>query len=180
VQSRKRASSGPVRDCEIRPSGGRSGLCCPGVTALRRSKDAAACPQALGPAPSWHATRSRPVPLPSSSGFARQRQAVWSTSACAVPDRGVGWARGAWVCSRRGGSLQLRLVSVSVVTLAVASWEVVRLGERRSRACRWSRGRGPSGSDSEARDRRATLPQRHPSGVGDRLTQTQLRRACRL
>ena len=152
----------------------------PGQPPLRRSQSAAACPQALGAAPSWHATRARAVPLPPSSGLARQGQAVRSTSACAVPDRGVGCARGAWVRSRRSGSSQLRLASVSVVPLAVASWGVVRLGERRSRACRWSRGRRPSRSDSEARDRRATLPQRHPSGVGGPLTQTQLRRACRL
>jgi hypothetical protein len=52
-------------------------------------KSAAACPQGLGAAPSWHATHARPVVLPPSSGFARQGQAVRSTSACAVPDRGV-------------------------------------------------------------------------------------------
>ena len=156
-----------------------------GATTLRRSQSAAACPQTLGVSGSRGRTimatpRARPVPLPPSSGFASQRRAVRSTSACAVPERGVGCARGAWVCSRRSKSPQLRLASVFVGPLAVASWGVVRLGERRSRACRWSRARRPSGSDSEARDRRATLPQRHPSGVGDRLTQTQLRRACRL
>jgi hypothetical protein len=160
--------------------GRRSWLCCPGLPRYGAWKSAAACPQALGAAPSWHATRAWPVVLPPSSGFARQGQAVRSTSACAVPDRGVGCARRAWVCSRRSVSAQLRLASVFVVPLAVASWGVVRLGERRSRACRCSRGRRPSGSDSEARDRRATLPQRHPSGVGGPLTQTQLRRACRL
>jgi hypothetical protein len=176
VQSRKRASSGPYGTAR---SGHRAAVLAllSGATTLRRSHSAAVCPQALGAAPSWHATRARAVPLPLGSGLARQGQAVWSTSVCAVADRGVG---GAWVCSRRSGLSQLRLASVFVVPLAVASWGVVRLRERRSRACRWSRGRRASRSDSEARDRRATLPQRHPSGAGGPLTQTQLRRGCRL
>jgi hypothetical protein len=162
--------------------GRRSWLCCPGLPryGARRAQPWSrrpSGPRGLGAAPSWHATRARAVPLPLSSGLARQGQAVWSTSACAVADRGVG---GAWVCSRRSGSSQLRLASVFVVPLAVASWGVVPLAERRSRACRWSRGRRPSRSDNEARDRRATLPQRHPSGAGGPLSQTQPRRACRL
>ena len=165
--------------------GRRSWLCCPGLPryGARRAQPCArrpSGPRGLGAAPSWHATRTRAALYRPAAGLARQGQAVRSTSACAVPDRGVGCARGAWVCSRRSGSSQLTLVSVFVVPLAVASWGVVRLGERRSRACRWSRGRRPSRSDSEARDRRATLPQRHPSGADGPLTQTQPRRACRL
>ena len=53
--------------------------------------------------------------------------------------------------------------------LAVVSSGVVRLGGRRLRACRWSRGRRPNGSGTEATDRRAALPQRHPNGVGGRF-----------
>ena len=78
------------------------------------------------------------------------------------------------VSSRCGGSSHLRLVSVSGVPLAAASWVAVRIARRRLRACRCSRARRPSGSDSEATDRRATLPQRRPSEVGGRLTQIRL------
>ena len=70
-------------------------------------------------------------------------------------------------------------VSASVVPLAVVGRGGVRLEGHRRRACRCSRGRRPSGSDIGARDRRATLPQRHPSGVGGQLIRTRLRRACR-
>jgi hypothetical protein len=65
-------------------------------------------------------------------------------------------------------------VSVSVVPPAVSSSGVVRPGERRSPACRCSRGHRPTGSDSEATDHLATPPQRHPSEVDDRSTQTPL------
>ena len=71
-------------------------------------------------------------------------------------------------------------VSASVMPLDSASSGVVRLGGRRLRACSCSRGHRPSGSDSEATDRRATPPRRHLSGVGGPLTRTRLRRACRL
>jgi hypothetical protein len=68
----------------------------------------------------------------------------------------------------------------SVMALDSASSGVVRLGGRRLRACSCSRGHRPSGSDSEATDRRVGLPRRHGSGVGGRLTRTRLRPACRL
>ncbi len=118
------------------------------------------------------------VLLPSSGGFARQGRAVRSGSSCVVPDPSR-VARGVWFNPRRGGSSHLRLVSVSAVPLAAASW-AVRPGGRRSRACRCSRGRRPNGSDSEAADRRARAPQRPRSGVGGRLTRTRLRHACQL
>ena len=63
--------------------------------------------------------------------------------------------------------------------LASAACALAPLEGRRSPGCRCSRGHRPSGSDSEARDRLGVPPQRHPSGVGDPLTQTPLRRACR-
>ena len=96
-----------------------------------------------------------------------------------VTDRRVGRAGCAWFSPGRGSS-PLRWVSVCVVPLAAASCGEARLEGRRSRVCRWSRDRRPSGCDSEARDRRAALPQRHPSEVGGLLTRTRLRRACRL
>ena len=43
--------------------GRRSWLCCPGLPRYGAWKSAAACPQALGAAPSWHATRAWPVVL---------------------------------------------------------------------------------------------------------------------
>jgi hypothetical protein len=71
-------------------------------------------------------------------------------------------------------------VSVSAASIVVAFSRAVRLGELRSRACKCSRGHRPSGCDTEARGRRATLPQRHRSGVGGSLIRTPLRRAYRL
>ena len=71
-------------------------------------------------------------------------------------------------------------VSVSAASIVVGVSGAVRRGGLRSRACRCSRGRRPSGCGTEARGRRATLPQRHRSGVGGSLTQTPLRRAYRL
>ena len=103
-------------------------------------------------------------------------QADRSASSCAV--RGVRCRRWGLVCCRRGGSSHLRLGQRFRVPLAVASWGVSRLGERRSRVCRWSRGRRSSGCGSEATDRRAALPQSHPSGVAGRLTRTRLRRVA--
>jgi hypothetical protein len=58
-----------------------------------------------------------------------------------------------------------------VVSPAVGAWGVARLAELRLRACRCSRGRRPSRSDSEPRDRHGALPQPHPSGVDGRTTQ---------
>jgi len=71
-------------------------------------------------------------------------------------------------------------VSVSAASIVVALSGAVRLGGLRSRAYRCSRGHRPSGCDTEARGRRATLPQRHRRGVGGSLTRTPLRRAYRL
>jgi hypothetical protein len=71
-------------------------------------------------------------------------------------------------------------VSVSAASIFVVFSGVFRLGGLRSRACRRSRGHRPTGSDTGAKGRRATLPQRHRSGVGGSLTRTPLRRACRL
>jgi len=78
---------------------------------------------------------------------------------------------GAWIVTAQVG------FSAFVVALLGAAWGVVRLEGRRSRACRCSRGRHPSGFGSEARDRLGAPPRRHPSGVGDPLTRTRLRRA---
>jgi hypothetical protein len=122
--------------------------------------------------------------------FAAQRQRR-STTPDTASLRAAGW------CSEpslRGGGprpahaarsladasiVPLRSASVSVVPLAAAACGPARLEGRRSQACRCSRGRRPSESDSEARDRLGEPPQRHPSGVGDPLTRTPLRRACR-
>jgi hypothetical protein len=169
-----------LRDTARKGGRAMAWLCCPVLTALRRP-DAAACPQALRPHHYKQAARAPPVLLPRGCSYAtpgairsgrlrRLRSPIGESAACAA----------SCLLAGRGGSSRLRLVCVSLVTLAAASWGVVRLGGRRLRACRCSRGRRPSGSDSEARDRRAELPQRHPSGVAGRLTPTRLRRACRL
>jgi hypothetical protein len=71
-------------------------------------------------------------------------------------------------------------VSVSAASIVVAFSGAVRLGGLRSRGCRYSRGHRPSGCGSEARGRRAPLPQRRRRGVGGSLTRTPLRRAYRL
>ena len=73
----------------------------------------------------------------------------------------------------------LRSAGACVVSIASAACGRAQLEGRRSQACRCSRGRRPSESDSELRDRLGVPPQRHPSGVGDPLTRTPLRRACR-
>ena len=91
---------------------------------------------------------------------------------------GCGYGRVCSVAAR--GSPRVRSVNVSVVPLAVAAWGVVRPGGRRLRACRRSRGRRPSGSDSEATGPLVVPLRRHLSGVGGRLTQTRLRHAFRL
>ncbi len=65
------------------------------------------------------------------------------------------------------------------MSVASAACGLAKLEGRRSQACRCSRARRPSGSDSELRDRLGVPPQRHPSEVGDPLTRTPLRRACR-
>jgi hypothetical protein len=105
-------------------------------------------------------------------------EAVRSASSCAVHYRGVGCARGVWSLAERGGLSRLRMVSVSVVPLAVASWGVVRLGERRLRAYRCSRGRRPSGSDSEAKDPlptfSSTTPERGRRSVDSDSATTRL------
>jgi hypothetical protein len=90
-------------------------------------------------------------------------------------------ARAAAVSSPGAGkSSRLSSVCVSVVMLAVPALGVVRLGGRRLPACRCSRGRRPTGCDSEATGPLAALLQRHPSGDGGRSTRTRLRPACRL
>ena len=85
-----------------------------------------------------------------------------------------------WPLAKRRDRYDLRPASVSVEPLGVGAWGVARLVGRRSRACRCSGGRHPSGSDSEARDRHAALPQPHRSGVDERSTPTRLPRVCRL
>jgi hypothetical protein len=79
---------------------------------------------------------------------------------------------------RPGG--EFRLASAHDASPAVGAWGGAQLAARRMRASRYSRGRRPSGSDSEARDHHAALPQPNPSGVDGRSTQTQPRHACRL
>ncbi len=71
-------------------------------------------------------------------------------------------------------------VSVSAASTVAAFSGAVRLAGLRSRVCRCSHGHRPSGCDTEARDRRATLPQRHRREIGGSLTPTPLRRAYRL
>jgi hypothetical protein len=79
-----------------------------------------------------------------------------------------------------GRSSRLSSVCVSVVMPAVAALGDVRLAGRRLPACRCSRGRRPTGCDSEATGPLAAPLQRHPSGDGGRLTRTRLRLAYRL
>lgn len=93
---------------------------------------------------------------------------------------GVGCAGGARSVSGAAIAYVSGWVSVSVVALLVAVWGVVRLEARRSRACRSSRGRRPSGCGSEVMGRRAGLPQSHLGAVAGPLTRTRLRRGCRL
>ncbi len=66
-----------------------------------------------------------------------------------------------------------------MLSAASAACGLAQLEGRHSQACRCSRVRRPIGSDSELRDRPGVPPQRHPSEVGDPLTRTPLRRACR-
>jgi hypothetical protein len=87
---------------------------------------------------------------------------------------GAGAVLGAWTVTYKVG------VTALVVQPFGAAWGGVGLEGRRSRACRCSRGRRPSGSDSEATGRRVELPRRHPGAVGGLLTRTRLPRACRL
>jgi hypothetical protein len=103
------------------------------------------------------------------------RRQTGSLSRAFVPGR-TGAAR----AGRRGPRHAQAWVSVSAASIVVAFSGAVRLGGLRSRACRCSRGHRPSECDTEARDRRATLPQRHQRGVGGSLTRTPLRRAYRL
>ena len=84
---------------------------------------------------------------------------------------------GAWSCRRDVTSSQ-----VSERFRGAGCFARLRLGparRRRWQACSCFRGRRPSGSDSELRDRLGVPPQRHQSEVGDQLTRTPLRRACR-
>jgi hypothetical protein len=126
-------------------------------------------------------------PLPAGPPTAQRRprtptgRSVRSASSCAAPDRRVGRDGSNWISPH--GAVHRRItrwVSVSAVPLAVSSWGVARPGERRQRACKCSRGRRPSRSDSEATDRPSVPPQRRPSEVDGPLTRTRLRRACRL
>ena len=157
-----------------------SWLWCPGLTALRRAMKR---PRARRPSARTTTGRLPTPPIvlrPASISYATQGQAVAVGFAVRGPDRRVGCGRGVWSLAGRGGSSRLRLASVSVAPLVVPPWGVVQHGERHWRACRCSRGRRPSGSDSEATAPLAALPQRHPSEAGGRLTRTRLRRACRL
>jgi hypothetical protein len=140
----------------------------------------AACPQALGrtttsrlPAPSWSLYHPAAATPGRTKPFARLRRAR-------SPIVGVCRAPGVRSPAWGSGPSSLAHVSLSVVPLAVSAWGVVRPGERRSPACRCSRGDRPSGPDSEATDHLATPPQRHPSEVDDRSTQTPLPPARRL
>jgi hypothetical protein len=111
-----------------------------------RSEGTAACPQALQPR-YGHATRTRPARVHPAAA-PRTRNSVAESAGQVEPDQSL--AR--W-------SVASSWVSVSVVALFAAALGVVRLEGRRSRACRWSRGRRPSGCDSEATGRPAGLPQ---------------------
>ena len=114
--------------------------------------------------------------------------AGWSACACCSqnpwshPRRlaGAGHTDSQPQYSSRSPRIAQARVSVCAASTVVALSGAVRLGGLRSRACRCSHGHRPSGCDTEARDRRATLPQPHRSGVGGSLTQTPLRRAYRL
>jgi hypothetical protein len=142
--------------------------------------DAAACPQALGP---HHGALFRPravLPPPKRRLLHARAADLVGASSCRVPDQGVRLRAWRLVSGRTRGSSRFRLGSVLIVPRAVAASGAVRRGGRRSRARRCSRGRRPSGSDSEATGPRAAPLQRHRSGVGGRLTRTRLRHACRL
>ena len=114
--------------------------------------------------------------------------AAWSACACSSQDPQSRPRRPAGAAhtdsylqyiSRSPGITQA-WVSVCAASIVVGVLGAVRLAGLRWRACRCSRGHRPSGCGTEARDRRATLPQRHRRGVGGSLTQTPLRRAYRL
>jgi hypothetical protein len=113
-------------------------------------------------------TSSAPPAPGCSEGAKAGRSVDFDTRA--VPDGGVGGARGAW--SHRGAvdRHMSGWLAFPWCLLGAGSCGVVGLGGRRLQACRCSRGRRASGSDSEARDRPAAVPQRHPSGSGPILT----------
>jgi hypothetical protein len=155
-------------------------ICCPEVTAARRSL--------TQPRAGWPSNRTN-MGTPPMSGRSFYPPASASPPARSRPRRlrlfrspiGESAARAAAVSlPGAGGSSRLSSVCVSVVMLAVAALGVVRLGGRRLPACRCSRGRRPTGCDSEATGPLAALLQRHPSADGGRLTRTRLRPACRL
>ena len=158
----------------------RSWLCCPGLAARRRSQ---AQPRASRP--STAPLRAGYPHLGGPSTAQRQLRHAGTSRSVDLDGHGPRWGmsaakRASGLKPRAVGPSRLRFVSVSVVRLAVAAWGVVRLGGRRLRAYRGSRGRRPTGCDSEATARRVALPRRHPSEAGGRLTRTRLRRACRL
>lgn len=136
----------------------------------------------MGPrtAPTWAATHVRPVLLPASVGFFTSGQPIASASSLPVPIGESAAPAAAVSLPGAGGSSRLSSLCVSVVILAVGALGVVRLGGRRLPACRCSRGRRPTGSDSEATGPLAALLQRHRRGVGGRSTRTQPRHACLL
>ena len=159
-----------------------SWLWCPGLTALRRG---VMRPRARRPSARLiHDGQATHVPDGPSTAQRQLRHARASRRGRLCRSRSRSGSRlRAWrLVSRRARWIVGSQVgaSVSVAALSVRVWGVVQLGERRLRACRCSRGRRPSGSDSEATAPLAALPQRHPSGAGGRLTRTRLQRACRL
>ncbi len=141
-------------------TGLRSWLCSPGLTALRR-----AMMRLRAGRPSTRTATGRPPHGPGGPSTAHRQLRDARASPCGrlrrsrSPNGGVGCARGVGSLAGRGGSSRLRLACASVAPLAVYSWGVVQLGGRRLPACRCSRGRRPTGSDSEATGRPAALPQ---------------------
>ena len=94
-----------------------------------------------------------------------------STSSYAV----VGCVRGVGSVAGRGGSSHVRLVSVSVVLLAVASWGVARTGGRRLHA---SLLLDPGRSGGIAKTASRSSPGRHGSEGGGEVGQPVGRRAA--
>jgi len=152
--------------------------------ATRRSRSPSCMPPGSRPPPPSFRSLSRT----DTSCSASVSTAGWSACACSSqnlrphPRRpaGAGHTDRQPRYSSRSPRIAPARVSVSAASIVVALSGAVRLAGLRSRACRCSRGHRPSGCDTEARGRRATLPQRHRRGVGGSLTRTPLRHAYRL
>lgn len=138
----------------VRPAR-RSWLCCPALTALPHDNRR----------PNLRDSTGQPV---ASSRSATSRQFIRAAWTREVADGASAAAGPALPVPGTADQPPLGRASVSAAALLVAAWGVVRLAARRSRACRQSRDRRRSGSDSEATGRPAGLPRRQHPGRGRR------------